>query len=544
MVRERIFILFMFVVFAIPNVCYGDKYDSLLVALDHALDHCNEYDLRKEEVVKSLKNKLRECRSKDSQHEIYNALYKEYEAYVFDSAVHYAQLHLTMSESEADTCRINDCKMQLSRMYAIYARFPEALDILNSIDKNELTAKQLGDYYDKYSVVYDYQSEYIDGAEKRKYIDAKNRYLDSALSVMPEGSYEFEINYGRKCIAIGYFEMAEKMLLSHLSKIEKDTRDYAILTSYIAYMYEKEGKSGLQKIYLAESAIADVRASVKENISIGLLSMYLLNDGEITRSNRYVKKSLEDANFYNARLRNIQVAKILPIIDKAYQLERERQQKNMRMAIAFIGLLLLFLVALVFYLAKQMGKLSKTRQELIHANEELKNMNGYLAENNLIKEEYIGRFLNQCSAYINKLEAYRRSLNRKAADGKTEDLFKMLKSSKIIDDELREFYQNFDTAFLDIFPDFVDQFNRLLTPENRIKPKHKGELSAELRIFALIRLGITDSSKIAVFLRYSITTIYNYRSKYRNKALAEPACFEENIMKINSGGAFQLRVKN
>jgi preprotein translocase subunit Sss1 len=257
-----------------------------------------------------------------------------------------------------------------------------------------------------------------------------------------------------------------------------------------------------------------------------------LNDGDITRSNRYIKKSLEDANFYNARLRNIQIAKILPVIDKAYQMEREEHQQNLLVAIVVIGILVVFLIGLVIYLVRQMNTLAKTRKDFINANKELKKINLRLSETNHIKEEYIGRFLNQCSVYIDKLEAYRKALNKKASGGKLEELYQMLKSSQIIEDELKEFYQNFDSTFLNLFPDFVEEFNKLLPEEDHIIPKSEPGLSVELRIFALIRLGITDSAKIAGFLRYSITTIYNYRSKYRNKSLIPREKFEETVMKI------------
>jgi light-regulated signal transduction histidine kinase (bacteriophytochrome) len=231
-------------------------------------------------------------------------------------------------------------------------------------------------------------------------------------------------------------------------------------------------------------------------------------------------------------LRNIQIAKILPVIDKAYQLEREKRQESLQLAIIIIGILTLFLAGIIYYLVKQMKKLSRTRKELIKTNRNLKKANLRLSETNHIKEEYIGHFLNQCSVYIDKLSAYRKSLNKKAANGKMEELFQMLKSSQIIEDELKEFYRNFDTTFLELFPNFVEEFNKLLPAEEQIQPKHASELTVELRIFALLRLGITDSAKIAGFLRYSISTIYNYRSKYRNNSLVSRDKFEETVMKI------------
>jgi hypothetical protein len=517
---------------ASPLHSYGsEQLNRLLSTLDNVLDSVSEYDCRKERRLVDLKRQLSLTLSPDERHDIYYKLYKEYEAYTFDSAMYYVKIHLDFAAGQRNTHQITECKMRLARMYSTFARFTEAIDLLDSIEKKELTPEQLAAYYSAYAEIYIYWSEYSDNEDRKNFTSMKNTYQDSALSVMSPG-YGFDINYGRKCIDSKDFATAENILLPHLSQIDRETREYAILTSLIAYLYESKGDENTQKEYLAQSAIADVKASVKENTSLRNLAFYLLNDGDIDRSNRYIKKSLEDANFYNARLRTIQIAKIFPVIDKAYQLEREKRQKNLQLAIIVIALLTLFLAGMTGYLFNQIKKLSRTRKELIKTNQNLVKTNIRLSETNHIKEKYIGHFLNQCSVYIDKLSAYRKSLNKKAANGKIEELFQMLKSSQIIEDELKEFYRNFDTTFLELFPNFVAEFNKLLPAEDRIQPKHASELTVELRIFALLRLGITDSAKIAGFLRYSISTIYNYRSNYRNNSLVPRDKFEETVMKI------------
>lgn len=515
---------------------YGkEKSDSLLVVLDKTIGLEHEFDSQKEQKLHQLKLKLHNCTETQEIHDLYFQLYKEYEAYVFDSALYYVEKHLEISIKENNTDWINECKMQLARMYSTFVRFYEAQDLLKSINKAQLNNEQLGSYYSSFAELYTYWSEYSSNNDIFKYYALRDTYQDSALMVLSKGNYSYDINYGRRCIDMRDFDGAEKFLLPHLDQIENHTRDYAILTSITAYLYELKGDKELQKEFLAKSAIADIQASVKENTSMGVLAHILLNDGDINRANRYIKKSMEDANFYNARLRNVQVSKILPIIDSAYQQEREKNQKKLQFSIIVIGILSLFLAGVIFYLFRQMKKLAVARREVIKANNKLKKINVHLSETNHIKEEYIGRFLNQCSVYIDKLEAYRKSLNKKAAANKLEELYSMLKSSQIIEDELKEFYQNFDSTFLNLFPYFVEQFNELLPEEDRIVPKYADCLTIELRIFALIRLGITDSAKIASFLRYSITTIYNYRSKYRNKALVPREKFEDIIMKIGSG---------
>jgi hypothetical protein len=505
--------------------------DLLLSELDHSLDNIEEFDRQKEQRLIDLKYQLSQNLSPGESDDVYFKLYKEYEAYTYDSAMHYVKIHLDLATERKNTYQITECKMRLARMYSTFARFTEAIDRLNSIQKEEIIPEQLATYYSAYAEIYIYWAEYSDNENKENFMLMKNKYQDSALVRMSQG-YGYDINYGRKCIDSKDFATAENILLPYLSQINPETREYAILTSLIAYLYESKGDENAQKEYLARSAIADVKASVKENTSLRNLAFYLLNDKDIDRSNRYIKKSLEDANFYNARLRNVQIAQILPLIDKTYQLEREKRQQNLQLAIIVIGILTLFLAGIICYLFIQMNKLSRTRKELIKTNTNLTKTNIHLSETNHIKEEYIGHFLKQCSIYIDKLNSYRKSLNKKAANGKMEDLFQMLKSSRIIEDELKDFYRNFDSTFLNLFPNFVAEFNKLLPEEERITPKHKDELTIELRIFALIRLGIIDSAKIAGFLRYSISTIYNYRSKYRNIALVSRDKFEDTVMKI------------
>jgi hypothetical protein len=530
---SRIILTTLFLLcFLCSSFSYGHKeLATLLSTLDCALDSAGEYDRQKEQRLADLKRQLSLNISSESRDTIYDKLYKEYEAYIFDSAMRYVKIHLELATEMQHAVRVNECKMQLARMYSTFARFTEAIALLNSIRKTELTQEQLHVCYNAYSEIYLYWLEYTDNEDAENFMLMKNAYRDSALSASPPG-YSYDINYGNKCIETKDFVTAENILLPHLSEVNPETREYAILTSLIAFLYGSQGNEVAQKEYLIRSAIADVKASVKENTSLRNLAFYLLNDGEIDRSNRYIKKSLEDANFYNARLRNIQIAKILPVIDKAYHLEREKRQKNLLMMAVSIGILTLLGICLICYLFKQIRNLSRTRKKLIETNQHLEKANHRLSETNHIKEEYIGHFLNQCSIYIDKLSAYRKGLNKKAASGKIEELFRALKSTQAIEDELEEFYRNFDITFLKLFPNFVEEFNKLLPEAEQIRPKYTSELTIELRIFALLRLGITDSAKIADFLRYSIYTIYNYRSKYRSSSLVPRDKFEETVMKI------------
>jgi tetratricopeptide (TPR) repeat protein len=502
-----------------------------LKQLDHAIDSMEIYDARKEERIAALKKQLAFQTSPDSIHRLYNELYTEYEAFVFDSAMYYVRAHLNISIEQNNIYWINYCKMKLARMYSTFARFTDAVELFYSIKKEDLNAENLAAYYNGLAEVYLYWNEF--NYENAVDLSAlRNAYQDSAIAVLDSNSYSYRVNFGRKCIEKRDFARAEQCFLPLLRQTHPDTRDYAILTSMVAYLYELKGDYEKQEEFLARSATADIKASVKENISLRQLALCLLGNGDIVHANLYVKKSLEDANFYNARLRNVQIAKILPVIDKAYQMEREMYQKHLLTAITVIGILSLFFALVVISMVLQNRKLSWTRKELLKSNQSLTKANDHLLESNRIKEEYIGQFMDQCLCYIEKLDNYRKSLNKKAARGETGELLQMLKSTDIVEDELKEFYRNFDKTFLYLFPDFVDKFNSLFAEAEFVFPKHSSELSAELRIFALIRLGITDSAKIAHFLHYSITTIYKYRSKFRSKSLVPREKFEEMVMKI------------
>jgi hypothetical protein len=241
---------------------------------------------------------------------------------------------------------------------------------------------------------------------------------------------------------------------------------------------------------------------------------------------------MEDAVACNASLRYIEVAQYFPIIDKAYKLKEERGRTIRYGLLFFASFLSLALIISVGWLYRWNKKLSLMRQNLSAANEQLRLVNKELAQAGKIKEAYIAHYLDRCVAYLDKLEAYRRSLGKLAMASRIDDLFKAIKSDQFIRDERKDFYHNFDKSFLELFPNFINSFNNLLIEEGRLSPKPNELLNTELRIFALIRLGVTDSNAIAHFLGYSLATVYNYRSKIRNRAKGNKDTFEQEVMNL------------
>lgn len=241
---------------------------------------------------------------------------------------------------------------------------------------------------------------------------------------------------------------------------------------------------------------------------------------------------MKDAVACNARLRFLEVTEFYPIIDKAYSDKKAQEKRLGWILMVSISSLAISLIVLAFYLYNGMKKLAFMRRDLSKTNNELVAVNKQLQQTGKIKEVYIARYLDRCVSYLDKLEQYRRSLEKLAMASRIEELFKAIRSEQFLREERKNFYNEFDKSFLELFPHFIRDFNNLLTEEGKIEPKPGEILNTELRIFALIRLGVTDANRIAHFLGYSLATVYNYRSKIRNRAKGDKENFEQEVMNL------------
>ena len=279
------------------------------------------------------------------------------------------------------------------------------------------------------------------------------------------------------------------------------------------------------------ASMTDIKLAVKENEALLTLAVNLYHKGDIDRAYNYVKVALSDAIFYNSRFKNTVIARIHPIIENTYLIRLEKQKQNLRFYILLTSLVVVALAITLYFTYKQTKIVSRAKKNLKIMNEELVELNKNLDEANLIKERYVGYFMNQCAVYINKLDEYRKNVNRKIKTGQVDELYKS--SSRPFEKELEGLYANFDKAFHKKKPSFVDEFNSLLKPEDSYKLE-KDQLNTELRIFALMRMGITDVGQIAVFLHYSVQTIYNYKSKVKKISILDGNLFEEEVKKLGS----------
>nr|WP_315154715.1 DUF6377 domain-containing protein [uncultured Flavobacterium sp.] len=533
----------LFFLFTISYSGYSSGADSIFDKLNEAIKNKQRYVLLKEERILNFKKIKSEDLSKEQEYNYNKTLYTEYQKFKSDSAILYVKKNLVIA-TELQNKDLSDlAQLQLANLYSSSGKYRESESILKSINKKTLTKSLLPTYY----VVYrEFFEHYNANSISKVYIEQIIKYRDSLLGVLNPAALNFKINQIQKNIFGRKRPIALKQLLILLKETKEEDPQYAMIAYLIGDIYEAENQFELSKKYFALSAISDIKTANKDNASLQKLALLFYEIGDVDMAYKLTQSAIEDALYCNVQFRTLLMSEIYSIINTAY-LEREAERKTeLQLYLLCISLLSGFLIMAVIYVYRQMKKVSRIRgklfitsqklaelnKDITETNSQLQERNAQLSESNHIKEEYIAHFFSLCSSYINKLENYRVILNKKAALKQFDEIYKMLKSTTLVEKELEELYENFDVIFLNLYPTFVKDFNTLLINEEQIVLKQGELLNTELRIFALIRLGITDSVKIAAFLRYSLSTIYNYRTKARNKAAVSRNDFEEAVMKI------------
>jgi len=545
--KTKASILSILLILLSHNLCAENRLDSLLLVLDETIKIHQVFTQERENRISSLKAELSKAKSPEEIYQWNLSLFREYKPYRCDSGIHYMNQNILLASKIQDQDKENESRLLLSSLLKSSGMFNEAIDILGWVDRASLSPQHLTDYFLCYNQIYSELAFHTqDKLSAERYRSMADIYSDSLKTLILPHSALYDSHLETDYRNSGNYAAALEINDIRLQKARFGTPEYALVTFYRSLIMESLGYREEEKYFLTLSALSDIQSSIKDHASLWMLAQLLYDDGDIERAYRYIRFSWSETSFYNARLRSIQSSGILSLIDKTYQGLVEKQNQKLRNYLILISILVLLLIIALLFIYKQMKKLSIARNHLQSANEQLKSLNKELysmnsclqsinmelSESNHIKEEYIGRFIKLCSTYVDKLDAYRRMVNKKITQGHTDELFTITRSPNALDEELNVLYKNFDTAFLHLFPDFIDQFNRLLVEKDSIIPK-KGELlNTELRIFALIRLGITDSVQIAEFLRYSLNTIYNYRAKVRNKARVPRDDFEIQVMNI------------
>lgn len=524
-----------------------NRMDSLLLKLDKAIEDRPIYQEQKQQKLDDLQRKLKHSTSDEDRFSILGILLEEYRPFNTDSSLNIARERYQVALKMNNRGHQNNALMNTAEIMGTTGMYKETLDVMRNIRIEQLPADLHPYYYHIYRTIYGLMADYaVTEPEKKLYAEITDKYRDSLILVNKDNLVIYNLIQSDQYNVRNQFDKAIRLLTDFLAQKSDEVHDVSICAYTLSESYRLKGDVEKEKEYLIISATADMKSAVREYISLRKLAVLLYQEGDIERAYSYVKICMEDAAACNARLRKLEILEIFPIINDAYQQKTEKQQEQMKWALISISLVSLFLLLAIFYVYKQMKRVAAARREVIDANNRLKDLNEELhlsnaqlkeanhsiAENSYLKEEYIGRYMDQCSVYLEKMDNYRRSLGKIAATGNVEELYKNIKSSKFIEGELKEFYTNFDNTFLQLFPTFVEDFNTLLADGEQITLKSGERMNTELRIFALIRLGITDSVKIAQFLRYSVTTIYNYRTKMRNKAAGERDQLEQEVLKI------------
>lgn len=515
--------------------------DSVQRELEQVLRTSERFEQNKLRKIEGIKNSLRRNQTIVQLADLLFQLIQEYRKYQIDSAINYAQQYKDIMERLQDPERIDQASIILAHLLSSAGKFIESEDLLRQIKRDSLSAALLPDYFDAYLA---FNSHYGQSSDTERYFSQSEIYRDSLLTVLDSSSLDYSIALATKYLFHNEAEKARKILLQLLRETTDNQPERAVIAYLMGIIYKNEGDIEKQLYYFSISAITDIKQVVKDNASLQSLALCYYEVGDIDKAFTFIQKAIDDAVFSNVRYRTLENSSFYSIINASFQEKEAEQKRVLRENLMVISLLTLLLVIALFILFKQIQKLKMARadlheanQALLRLNEELRQVNTDLSEANHIKEEYITQFFDICSSYIDKIEEQRATIRKKFAQGKLDDIGKMLKSQDVVKHELEDLYRNFDVIFLNLYPSFIDDFNKLLRPEERMN-LDSNELNTELRIFALIRLGITDSAKIASFLRYSLRTVYNYRVKVRNKVAGSKDEFEDKIRDIGTIRSF------
>jgi hypothetical protein len=531
------------------NLLYGSTTsDSLIKVLEKEIIKSKSYLVVKERKIQNLKNLLSEKGIDLSmQYFITNKIIREYQYYSFDKALFYSEKNLQIALKLKDNYKIAESKLILARLLVDSSRYKESLDLMKELKVSNLKDELKNDFYFIHKEAYSGLSYYtMVKNNKEDYDQMYLQYKDSLFARLGASSDENQSLLEKKFRDNRELKQALDINSKRLKLAKIGTRHYSLVTFERSLLYQLMNDFENQKINLILSAISDIRANIRDNASLTELSMILYRENDIDRAHNFILFSMEDAKFYNSPIRFVNISNILPTIVNGYENRNLEQKKSLQAFVIMVSVLSLILLLVVGFIFKQNKKLTKATATLNKVNEELNWLNlelntknedlsklyDLLSESNDIKEHYIGSFLNLYSEYIDKLDVYRKLVTKHLVTNKTKELLELTKSKQVIDTEIKVFYDNFDESFLQIYPNFITQFNALLKKDHQVILKSSDELlNSELRIYALIRLGITNSAKIAKILRYSINTIYNYRVKIKNNAIDRER-FEESVKKI------------
>lgn len=546
MKRSLLYILFLLLP---TTLSAGSKTQQLRQKLDNLLEQRDALIDNKNNDINRLKKHLTTSGNTLKRLQTYEQLFEEYYVFQFDSAMTYLNKGIKLALETQNTYYYNSNVIRKAELLSIGGLYSEAVQEIEQVDTTALDKAQRFEYYFSLFRIHTYWADFCNDKTYTPIHRSKAKnYLKKAMPFCDETDKSYEYYRGEYCVFVQNDPLsARSHYIKAIKQLPPTSRFYAMSCFALSGSYANEGNTNKQEEFLLLSSIADVENCTMENFALQNLAMYIFehNKDDLDYAQRYIQTALEDAHFYNNRLRIIEISSKLPVIVSSYQQTLNQRNKVQMTAIIVISLLLLFLLFAVFYIVKQTKRLSLQQQELRHNNNQLSelntqqkelntqlhDLNALLVDTNRKRERLAKLYIDLCAKYIARLKKQQTLVKRKIKANQTSELLSQLSSERLSEEDAATFLSRFDKAFLDLYPGFIEKLNNLLVPEGRIQNKSTDELTTEQRIMALIRLGVKESAEIADLLFYSPQTIYNYRSVLKGKAINKEN-FEEEVMKL------------
>ena len=528
--------------------------EELYRSLDEAIARAPDFVKKREQRIGVVKQRLQKATDEEERYQLACSLFNEYMPYKSDSAAKYVSEAILIAEKRGSKSDLCLTRSLLAFLCSSTGQYVESRRILDSTDIAGVDRETLGQYYKSLAHVYG-EMAYYSNIPKLKYefFAKQEEYTEKIYETLPPSNDYYLQQKEQDCYKKGDVEGALHYSDKRLENARPDSHEFAIAAFYRSMDLRKAGETQEAMAWLAKSAVCDVRNAVMDQGSLWELANLLAQEGQIERASVYITFAWECANIYSTHVRSWQISPILSSIDRQYQKEIEHTNSMLTNMTIAVSILLLFLVILLMYEYRRRRQLKEAHNELSEKNAQTKSLNEELLQANLalddtnrqlkslisqlneqtrVKEVYVGRFMSLCSDYIDKIDDFRKRVNRMVKGREYEELYRLTKSTDMKTQEIDDLCANFDNAFLHLFPNFISDFNALLRPEERIEVSGEYKLNTTLRIFALIRLGIDDSSRIAKFLHYSVNTIYNYRARVKGAAITRRDDFETRVKNI------------
>ena len=527
-----------------------------LLRLDSVIAERPNITTAKEKKLAQLRSSLASTTNEKEKLALFEQMYQEYLTYRYDSALVYVQNSIILSKEIGNIAYYQQAVINYALLDARGGFYSEAADYLKGINLEELNDSLKYEYYITHFWLYMYWSQYSSNERvKEEYWRKMKENLVEAIKYEKENTINYQYLMGERMHYID--ENSEKAAIYYRKVVDMapvNSKLYASAAFSLARCYMDKGDMPMYELWLTNSAISDIVTPLKENLSLQELAMYLFekDNDNVDRATSYIYCSMEDAQFFNNRLRLIELSGRFSTILSAYTKKINDQKSHILYGMIILGLLTLAILASALFIKKQNGQLHLRREELQTKNEELhqqheevrqKNallveqgkqlsaLNEQLIDTNFKREGLAKIYIDLCAKYIDKLKKYQTLVKRKIKANQVQDLLSTISSSRISEEDAATFMNKFDKAFLDLYPTFVTELNTLLLPESQIAIKQPNTLTPELRIYALIRLGVKESSEIADLLFFSPQTIYNYRSTVRSRAISKDT-FDEDVQKL------------